>query len=393
MTALATTARPILLTAGGTGGHMFPALAVAEVLGCRGHRLVLVTDDRGARFAKPFGDIERHIVPAADLARGRIKGFINLVRGVLAAYRLYGTIRPAAVMGFGGYASFPALIAARLRRIPFCIHEQNAVLGRVNRTMAESADRIALSVRNTQRLEDEHKNKSILTGNPVRDEVRVLQGQAYTPPKADGIFRILVLGGSQGAKILSDVIPLALALLPEETRHRLQITQQCRPETLEDVRRLYGDAEIAHDVATFFSDVASRLSWTHLVIARAGASTISEIEVASRPSILVPLPTAADDHQTANAQDIDDAGGAWMVSQDEFTPEALAARITELMNAPELLVRAAVAARSQARPDAAERLADLMEGLAEPNSVDAGAKQSRDAGGAPNHPRMIAEAA
>ena len=359
---------PIILTAGGTGGHMFPALAVAEVLRERGHRLVLVTDARGARFAQPFGDIEQHILPAADMARGRAKGVINLVRAFVQAWRLYGALKPAAVMGFGGYASLPALMAARFRHVPFCMHEQNAVLGRVTRAMVKTASRIALSFPNTQRLETAYAAKGILTGNPVRAEVRALQDQAYAAPQPDGMIHLLVLGGSQGAKILSDVIPQALASLPDDIRTRLQITQQCRPETLDDVRRFYAEAGIAHEAAAFFDDVATRLGTATLVIARAGASTISEIQIAGRPSILVPLPSAADDHQTANACELADAGGAWVMPQDDFTPENLAARLAELFATPDALMNASNAARDQARPDAAERLADMVEGIASLNS-------------------------
>lgn len=370
--------QPIILTAGGTGGHMFPALAVAEVLRDRGRRLILVTDARGARFSKPFGDIEQHVLPAADMARGRIKGAVNLLRAFWRSYKLYRAEQPAVVMGFGGYASLPALMAARFRGVPFCMHEQNAVLGRVNRIMIEHADRIALSFPQTQRLEAEYDDKSILTGNPVRAEVRVLQDQVYSPPKPDGIVRLLVLGGSQGAKVLSDVVPLALVQLPEDIRHRLQVTQQCRPETVQEVRRLYGEAEIAHDVATFFNDVASRLGWASLVIARAGASTISEIQIAGRPSILIPLPTAADDHQTANAHELVETGGAWVMAQNDFTPDGLAEKIAGLIAAPETLTKAAVAARGQARPDAAERLADMVDGIA---SFSADAAQTTLANG------------
>ena len=355
-------ARPprIVLAAGGTGGHMFPALAVAEVLRQRGIEPVLVTDDRGERYAAPFGDIEKHILPAANVTRGKISGAINLVRATSAARRLFADIRPVAVMGFGGYATLPALVAARLRGIPTCFHEQNAVLGRVNRLAAGFIDRIALSFPETQRLDPRYKGKATLTGNPVRAEIIALSDAEYAPLRSDGVIRLLILGGSQGASILSEVVPHALSRLSEASRARLQVTQQCRTEDLDQVRRLYADAAIACDLAPFFADVASRLALTHLVIARAGASTISELEVAGRPAILVPLPGAMDDHQTVNAAGLAAAGGAWVLSQDKFTPEAVAARIETLLAGPDALAAAASASRAQARPDAAERLADLV---------------------------------
>ncbi len=359
-------ARPprIVLAAGGTGGHMFPALAVAEVLKRRGIEPVLVTDDRGERYAAPFGDIEKHILPAANVTRGKISGAVNLVRATLAARTLFADMRPVAVMGLGGYATLPALIAARLRGIPTCIHEQNAVLGRVNRLSAGFIDRIALSFADTQRLDPRHRAKSVVTGNPVRAEVVALADAAYAPPAADGPVRLLVLGGSQGASVLSDVVPPALACLPEDIRVRLQVTQQCRPEDIDGVRDLYARKSIANELAPFFTDVAARLVSCHLVIARAGASTISELEVTGRPSILVPLPGAMDDHQTANAASLAAAGGAWVIAQPGFTADEVSGRIEALVRDPDALSVASAAARGRARLDAAERIADLVLDLA-----------------------------
>lgn len=359
-------ARPprIVLAAGGTGGHMFPALAVAEVLKRRGIEPVLVTDDRGERYAAPFGDIEKHILPAANVTRGKISGAVNLVRATSAARRLFADMRPVAVMGLGGYATLPALIAARLRAIPTCIHEQNAVLGRVNRLSAGFIDRIALSFADTQRLDAKHRARTVITGNPVRAEVVALADAAYAPPTAGGPVRLLVLGGSQGASVLSDVVPPALALLPEDIRARLQVTQQCRPEDIDGVRDLYARKSIASELAPFFNDVAARLVSCHLVIARAGASTISELEVTGRPSILVPLPGAMDDHQTANAASLAASGGAWVIAQPGFTAEEVSGRIEALVRDPDALSVASSAARGRARLDAAERIADLVLELA-----------------------------
>lgn len=359
-------ARPprIVLAAGGTGGHMFPALAVAEVLKRRGVEPVLVTDDRGERYAAPFGNIEKHILPAANVTRGKISGAVNLMRATSAARRLFADMRPVAVMGLGGYATLPALIAARLRRIPTCIHEQNAVLGRVNRLSAGFMDRIALSFADTQRLDAKYRARTVVTGNPVRAEVIALAGTAYAPPAADAPVRLLVLGGSQGASVLSDVVPPALARLPEAIRARLQVTQQCRPEDIDGVRDLYARKSIASELAPFFTDVAARLVSSHLVIARAGASTISELEVTGRPSILVPLPGAMDDHQTANAASLAASGGAWVIAQPGFTAEEVSGRIEALVRNPDALAVASAAARGRAKLDAAERIADLVLELA-----------------------------
>jgi UDP-N-acetylglucosamine--N-acetylmuramyl-(pentapeptide) pyrophosphoryl-undecaprenol N-acetylglucosamine transferase len=355
----------IVLAAGGTGGHMFPALAVAEVLKRRGIDPVLVTDDRGERYAAGFEGMEKHILPAANVTRGKFSGAVNLVRATSAARKLFADMRPVAVMGLGGYATLPALVAARLRRIPTCIHEQNAVLGRVNRVAAGFIDRIALSFPDTQRLDAKYGAKVVVTGNPVRAEVVALADNVYEPPAAGGPLRLLILGGSQGASVLSDVVPHALVHLPPTVRARLQVTQQCRPEDIEDVRALYAKAAIDADLAPFFPDVAGRLVGCHLVIARAGASTISELEATSRPSILVPLPGAMDDHQSANAASLAAAGGAWVIPQPQFTAEELAGRIEALAGAPETLSMAARAARGRAKLDAAERIADMVMELAD----------------------------
>lgn len=359
-------ARPprIVLAAGGTGGHMFPALAVAEVLKRRGAEPVLVTDERGERYSDGFAGMEKHVLPAANVTKGKVSGAVNLVRATLAARRLFADMRPVAVMGLGGYATLPALIAGRLRGIPTCIHEQNAVLGRVNRLAAGFIDRIALSFDQTQRLDRKHAAKVVVTGNPVRAEVIALAGAPYAAPAGESPIRLLVLGGSQGASVLSEVVPPALVGLPSALRARLAVTQQCRPEDLDAVRALYAQAGVAAELAPFFPDVAGRLVACDLVIARAGASTISELEVTGRPSILVPLPGAMDDHQTANAAALASVGGAWLMAQPSFTADALARRIEALAEMPEALAAASAAARGRATLDAAERIADMVMELA-----------------------------
>ena len=356
--------RHYVLAAGGTGGHMMPAHALAEELMLRGHRVALVTDDRGARIPGLFDRVQVHILPAGRLSGGPI-GWWRSARSILTgramALRLYETFRPSAVIGFGGYPAFPALLAARRDRIPTLIHEQNAVLGRVNRLVASRVDAIATAYPKVERLPGGSSDKVEFVGNPVRDEVLALRDQPFPPLGPDGIFRLLVIGGSQGASILSDVVPEGLALLPEHFRRRLQVTQQCRPEDIDRVRARYAALGVPADLATYMADLPERLAWSHLVIARAGASTIAELTAAGRPAILVPLPTATDDHQTANAREMARSGGARTIAQSAFTPIELAKQMQKLALDPEALANAAARARAIGKPDAARALADLVE--------------------------------
>jgi UDP-N-acetylglucosamine--N-acetylmuramyl-(pentapeptide) pyrophosphoryl-undecaprenol N-acetylglucosamine transferase len=356
--------RHYVLAAGGTGGHMVPAHALAEELLLRGHRVALVTDDRGARIPGLFEKVQVHVLPAGRLSGGPVGWFRaagNIMTGRAMALRLYETFLPSAVVGFGGYPALPALLAARRDRIPTLLHEQNAVLGRVNRLMAGKVDAIATAYPIVQRLPGRAADKVALVGNPVRDEVLALRGQPYPPLGEDGIFRLLVTGGSQGASILSEVVPDGLALLPEHFRRRLQVTQQCRAEDIEEVRARYAAHGIPADLATYFPDLPERLGWAHLVIARAGASTIAELTAAGRPAILVPLPSATDDHQTYNAREMAKAGGARMIAQGRFTAVELAKQMQKLGLEPAALAKAAERARGVGRPDAARALADLVE--------------------------------
>ena len=341
-----------VLAAGGTGGHMIPAHALAEELMRRGHRVALVTDDRGARIPGLFEGVQVHILPAGRLAGGPV-GWLKALRqiflGRAMALRLYETFRPAAVIGFGGYPALPALMAAQRDRIPTLVHEQNAVLGRVNRLMAGKVDAIATAYEQVDRLASSQQGKVHLVGNPVRDEVLALRDQPYPELGEDGVFRVLVTGGSQGATILSRIVPEGLGMLPEHFRRRLQVTQQCRAEDIEEVRARYAALGIPADLATYIQDMPDKLAWSHLVIARAGASTIAELTAAGRPAILIPLPSATDDHQTANARGMVKAGGARMVSQRAFTPVELAKQMQKLGLEPAALANAAA------------DLADLME--------------------------------
>jgi len=356
--------RHYVLAAGGTGGHMIPAHALAEELMRRGHRVALVSDDRGARIPGLFEGVQVHVLPAGRLGGGPggwFKAVRNIFTGRAMASRLYETFRPSAVIGFGGYPALPALLAANRDRIPTLVHEQNAVLGRVNRLMAGKVDAIATAYNSVDRLSKSHLAKVHLVGNPVRDEVLELRDQPYPALSGEGIFRVLVTGGSQGASILSQVVPDGLGLLPEHFRRRLQVTQQCRAEDIERVRSKYAALAIPADLATYMEDMPERLAWSHLVIARAGASTIAELTAAGRPAILIPLPSATDDHQTANAREMAKAGGARMIPQSRFTPIELAKQMQKLGLDPEALGNAAARARAVGRPNAASDLADLVE--------------------------------
>jgi UDP-N-acetylglucosamine--N-acetylmuramyl-(pentapeptide) pyrophosphoryl-undecaprenol N-acetylglucosamine transferase len=358
--------QPIVIAAGGTGGHLFPAEALAAELIARGQRIVLMTDTRSAGQKSPvFAEREQYILPGAGVAgRGALRGVLavgSIAAGVVQARTILARIGAAAVVGFGGYPSVAPVLATRLlrHRPGVILHEQNAVLGRANRFLARHADAIALSFAETERVPEVAATAP--TGNPVRPAIMALAQSSYVAPS--GRINLLVLGGSLGARVFSDVVPDALRALPDNLRVRLNVVQQCRPEDLDRVRSAYARADIAADLAPFFPDVAARLLAAHLVIARAGASTVTELAIAGRPSILVPLPSAIDDHQSANARALAQAGGAWVYPQPSFTPTALTERLAELLPDPAALAAAAVAARTRARPDAAARLADLVHDL------------------------------
>ena len=352
------------LAAGGTGGHMIPAHALAAELLARGHHVMLITDERGARIPGLFEGVITHILPAGRLGGG-LFGWINAARSVMAGRRqaraLYREHPPQAVIGFGGYPALPALLAASAAKIPTILHEQNAVLGRVNRLLAGDAAAIATAYDRVDRLAARHADKIELVGNPVREAVARL-GEAPFPGFDDiAPLRILVTGGSQGASILGEVVPEGLALLEPSLRYRLQITQQCRADDIDAVRARYAELGIPAELSTYIGDMPDKLAWAHLIIARAGASTIAELTAAGRPAILVPLPIATDDHQTANAREMAKAGGARMIAQDSFTPATLARQIEAMAADPQALANAAARALSVGRPNAARDLADLAE--------------------------------
>jgi UDP-N-acetylglucosamine--N-acetylmuramyl-(pentapeptide) pyrophosphoryl-undecaprenol N-acetylglucosamine transferase len=350
---------------------MVPAAALAAELIKRGHSVALVSDERGVRFPGLFDGIETHILPAGRLAGGVLgwtRAGINMLRGRRIAKRLFRQHRPAAVIGFGGYPAFPALLGAFAMNIPTAVHEQNAVLGRVNRLVANRVAAIATSYPDVERLKDSWRGKTHLVGNPVRDSVLSLRTRPYPLLEEDGIFRVLVTGGSQGASILSQVVPDGLALLPISFRRRLQVTHQARLEDIDQVRAKYAELSIAAELATYLPDLPEQLAWAHLVIARAGASTLAELTAAGRPAILVPLPSATDDHQTVNAREMTKAGGARTIDQRAFTPIELAKQMQKLGLDPAALQNAAGRARACGRPDAARDLADLVESLDAPKS-------------------------
>jgi UDP-N-acetylglucosamine--N-acetylmuramyl-(pentapeptide) pyrophosphoryl-undecaprenol N-acetylglucosamine transferase len=350
---------------------MVPAAALAAELANRGHKVSLVSDDRGVRFPGLFDGIDTHVLPPGRLGGGPL-GYIRAAGRIMAgrsmALRLFKELRPAAVIGFGGYPALPTLLAAFRAGVPTVIHEQNAVLGRVNRFVAGRVNAIATSYDEVERLKSGWKPKTHLIGNPVREAVLALRDRPYPILDEEGIFRVLVTGGSQGATVLSQVVPDGLALLPVHFRRRLQVTHQARIEDIDAVRAKYQAHGIPADVSTYITDMPEALAWAHIVIARAGASTIAELTAAGRPAILVPLPSATDDHQTANAREITNAGGARTISQRAFTATELAKQIQKLGLDTQGLENAANRAKSVGRPHAATDLADLVESIHAPTA-------------------------
>jgi len=359
---VSTASRHFVLAAGGTGGHLTPAFALAQELERRGHQVALITDARGAAIPGRPDFLDTHVLPAGRFTKNPLgwpRAIVAVLKGRAQAKRLYREFEPTAVVGFGGYPALPALLGAG--SVPTVIHEQNAVLGRVNRLLASRVNAIATAYPNVQRLPERQAKKVHLVGNPVRAAVLSLREEPYPPLTPDAPLRVLVTGGSQGARVLSQVVPEGFALLPPTLKARLRVTQQCRSEDIEVVRARYAAEGIEAELASFFEDMQARLAGTHLFIGRAGASTIAELTAVGRPAILVPLPIATDDHQTANAREIAQAGGARAIPQPAFTPQAVAQAVEELAGDPEGLIVAAHAAWNCGRPDAAKDLADLVE--------------------------------
>jgi UDP-N-acetylglucosamine--N-acetylmuramyl-(pentapeptide) pyrophosphoryl-undecaprenol N-acetylglucosamine transferase len=354
----------IAIAAGGTGGHFFPAEALAAELKRRGHGVALLTDARSSgETSTVFADCPRFVLKGSGIAgrglMGKAKSALALAAGTVQARTILRRLRPAALVGFGGYPSVAPVLAARTisPRPRIILHEQNAVLGRANRALARFADALALSFPETKLLPA--FTPSLLTGNPVRPAIAALAGRGYSV--ADDKFRLLVLGGSQGARVFSTLIPEALSHLPRDIWERLTLVQQCRAEDIEHVRAIYAELGVDAELAPFFPEIAERLAAAHLVIARAGASTVAELAAIGRPSILIPLPGAIDDHQRENAMALAEAGGAWMMHQSAIFAADLAEFLLPLLGRPRDLAPLAAAAASFGRLDAALRLADLVE--------------------------------
>ncbi len=358
---------PIVIAAGGTGGHLFPGQALAQELRRRGRRIVLMTDERVQRFDKLFPDADIYAVPSATPSGKGIVGLLRaapaILAGVARSFSVLQRVKPAALIGFGGYPTLPPVLAAILRGVPACVHEQNAVLGRVNRLVGPHVEAIASTFDAPKFLKARDAGKLVLTGNPVRDAVIAQAGAPYETPRGEDRTRLLVFGGSQGARVMSDIVPVALAQLPEHLRRRLAVVQQCRAEDIERVGDIYKEAGIDAELSAFFDDMPERIAACHLVIGRSGASTVSELAVIGRPSILVPLPHSLDNDQKANAEKLAQAGAAWMIEQKYFTGDALCRQLEQLFGNPSDLEAAAAAARRQGQPNAVRDLADLVEAL------------------------------
>ena len=341
-------ARPILLAAGGTGGHLFPAAALAQELARRGYTVELATDIRAEKYGVEFPARAIHRIPSATLTS----------RNPFAVGMTFSRL------GIGYFGALPPIIAASTLKIPTAIHEQNAVMGRANRLLSRFVDKIALSFKPTKLLRADAEAKARVTGTPVRDAVLAYRDVAYVPPDASGRLLLLVFGGSQGAHFFSQAMPPALQLLPKEMRQRVTVVQQVREEDLDQLHEAYKKAGIAVHLAPFFRDLPERIAKSHLVIARAGASTVAELMAIGRPCLLVPLPHALDNDQLENATRLEQGGGGWCIRQKELTDQRLAQELERLFASPELLAKAAGKAKAMAETDAVRKLADLAEELA-----------------------------
>ena len=360
----------VLLAAGGTAGHLFPAQALAAELVGRGIAVDLATDKRAERYGEQFPGRHIHLVHSETL-RGNspvqlARTFGTLAIGFADAWRLLGQLRPAVVVGFGGYPTLPPVLAAWFRNVPTVIHEQNGVMGRANRLLARRVRAIATSFPGAVSGDETLAAKTTMTGNPVRPAVIDASGRPCPPLEPNGSIRLVVFGGSQGARIMADVVPAAMAMLEPGLRQRLAIVQQARYEDMSRVQAAYAAAGLVADVASFFADLPQRIASAHLVISRAGASTVAELAAIGRPAVLVPLPHALDQDQLANATVMARAGGAVVMKQSEFTPARLAKEFADLANHPDRIAGMAAAARGVGHLDAASRLADLVLKLARP---------------------------
>ena len=329
----------VVLAAGGTGGHMFPAVALGQTLLKQGRKVILVTDPRGEQYVRDLGAIELKTLNLRQMSG--LKSLIKFFKALSECWRWLGRNRPDSIVGFGGYPAFPLLSAAILRRIPIYLHEQNRVMGRVNRTFLPWAQKVGLSFPGTKRIAEKYNHKIVVTGLPVREPVKEAAKTRYILPHAKEKFRILVLGGSQGAGIFGDVLPKALQLLDKNRQNTIHLVQQCRKEQIDQAKQAYAQANSTIELYEFIDDIGQELAKAHLVISRAGASSTAELLTTHRPSILVPYLYATDDHQTANAQYAQAQGLSWVIPQKHFTAESLAEHINDLLDHPEKLSEAA----------------------------------------------------
>ncbi len=358
--------RKILLAAGGTGGHLFPAVAVAKELKARGHEVYLMIDRRAAAFQKDMAGIsiiQMPLGPKGPGILGKIKFILSLLYSTLFAFVKIVPIRPKAIVAFGGYPSFPVLLASFYMSIPKILHEQNAYLGRVNQWFARAASYLALSFPNTKKIPNSVVGNTVVTGMPLRPAILKLADVPYVPPKKDGPFSILILGGSQGTQVFGEVIPKAIAELPEKLRKHLVITQQSRVGQAELVKEAYNKIGINATVAPFFDNVENLMAQAHLMICRAGSSSTWEIITAKRPTLFIPLPSAKDDHQTYNAEYAEKSGGAWVMHQSDLTPKKLSKFLEKLIEDPDMLREASQNLGKIAPQNATEKLVDLIESV------------------------------
>jgi UDP-N-acetylglucosamine--N-acetylmuramyl-(pentapeptide) pyrophosphoryl-undecaprenol N-acetylglucosamine transferase len=352
----------VVLAAGGTAGHVYPALTVGRALQEKGYVVRLCTDKRGVRFVEnttiPFSVIQS--APMQKGLIGKIKTMLRLGTGYLQSQFLFLFNKPSAIIGFGGYPSFPPVIAAAHRRVPVILHEQNAVFGRAQRLLKRYAHKICLSFPQTKMLDGISEKKLVVTGLPLRLEILALNDRHYTLPQGDDKLNILITGGSQAAALFGETIPLAIAQLPEQLQSRLHIVQQCRPHQVETIRQFYTHHRISTDIESYLHDMPEQLRRAHLFIGRAGASTVTELAVAGLPAIFIPLAVSLDGDQAANAAHIVAAGGGWILPEKDFSPESLAAMLADIINQPAQLTAMASTMKTLGRADATERLAQTI---------------------------------
>lgn len=360
--------KTIFLVAGGTAGHVFPALALAEELLGQGFEVVCLTDRRGEKFFR-HTNLVPYLIQSSAWAgdwQGKLRAGLKIVQGMIQSFELLREFSPVAVVGFGGYPSFPTVKAAQLLKLPTILHEQNAVYGRANRQLSDKALAIATSFQDTKLLPDQYRSKTVYTGNPLRS-VFTETIRPYKKPGAEKSINLLIFGGSQGSALFSNVIPEAIAALPDNLKSRLNIVQQTRFEDIDKVKHAYEQMGVAAQVQAFFSGMLKLYQKAHLVISRAGASTVAEITALGRPAIFIPLAVSLDGDQAQNAAGIVANGGGWIMTEQELNGPALSEKLSELLGNPQLLEQAANAAATLGKPDAASRLADLITNKIEGN--------------------------